>query len=76
MAISFQSDVKPLFTQLDRDHMLGSFDLWKYEDVKTNAQAIYGAVESGSMPPPNVEPRWTADKVKTFEQWIDDGCLP
>jgi len=76
MAVSFQADIKPLFTQIDRDHMLSSFDLWKYDDVKANADAIYGTVESGSMPPPSVEPRWSTDKVSLFKQWMDDGCLP
>jgi hypothetical protein len=76
MAIGFESDIKPLFTQLDRDHMLGSFDLWKYDDVKTHATAIYASVEAGRMPPPSVEPRWSAEKLATFHQWMEDGYLP
>jgi hypothetical protein len=76
MAISFHSDIKSMFTQLDRDHMLKSFDLWKHDDVKTHAAAIYAAVESGKMPPAGEEPRWTADKLNTFKQWMQGGCLP
>jgi len=76
MAISFQSDVKGMFTQLDRDHMLNSFDLWKYDDVKANAAAICDSVEAGRMPPASVAPRWSDDKVKTFKQWMQDGYLP
>jgi hypothetical protein len=76
MAISYQNDVKPMFTQLDRDHMLKWFDLWKYDDVKAHADAIHDNVASGKMPPPGVEPRWSPDKVQRFKQWVQDGCLP
>jgi len=76
MAVSYQADIRPLFTQLDRDHMLKSFDLWNYDDVKKNAQAIYAAVETGMMPPASEEPRWSADKVQKLKQWMDEGYLP
>jgi hypothetical protein len=76
MAVNYGSDIKPLFTEMDRNHMLKMFDLWSYDAVKANAAAIYSTVESGKMPPPGTEPRWTADKVQKLKQWIDDGCLP
>jgi hypothetical protein len=76
MAVSYQSDIKPLFTDLDRNHMLRWFDLWSYDAVKANAAAIYSTVESGKMPPPGTEPRWPPDRVQTFKKWIEDGCLP
>ena len=76
MAVSYQSDIKPMFTQMDRDHMLKMMDLWSYDDAKAHADAIYACVESGKMPPPGTEPRWPADKVQRFKQWIEDGCLP
>jgi hypothetical protein len=80
MAISFATDIKPLFSALDQDHMLnqvGMFDLWKYDDVKANASAIYGAVKAGSMPPPDSgEQRWPQSQVDTFKQWMDDGFQP
>jgi hypothetical protein len=76
MALSFAKDIKPMFTQLDRDHMLndvGLFDLWDYNDVKSNASSILNAVKSGKMPPPEDEPRWTTDKVQKFQDWINQG---
>jgi hypothetical protein len=80
MTVSFASDIKPLFTAMDRDHMLnevGMFDLWSYDDVKTNANAIYRAVKNGSMPPPgDGEDRWPASQVDTFKQWMDGGFQP
>ena len=82
MALSFATDIKPVFTAMDQDHMLnqqGMFDLWSYDDVKTpeNAKAIHDAVEAGRMPPPTSgEPRWTEEKVAKLQQWIDEGCAP
>ncbi len=55
----------------------GMFNLWDYNDVKTNASAILGAVKSGRMPPKDSgEPRWTPDKVQKFQDWINAGYPP
>lgn len=74
--VSFDSDIKPLFTSTDREHMLFMFDLWSYPDAKSNADDIYGAVSNGSMPPASAGGPWTKDKVDLFKQWIDGGCQP
>ena len=72
MATSFATDIRPLFTAMDRDHMMGSFDLWDYNDVKANASGIYSTVEDGSMPARDSgEPRWSPDMVAPFQ--IMDG---
>jgi hypothetical protein len=80
MALSFATDIKSMFTAMDQDHMLnqvGLFDLWNYDDVKSNAMSIYRAVQSGSMPPGGSgETRWTQAKVDQFKQWMDDGSPP
>ena len=80
MALSFATDIKPMFTAMDQDHMLnqvGMFDLWNYDDVKNNASAIHGAVQAGTMPPKSSgEPRWTPDKVSKFAQWMAEGYPP
>jgi hypothetical protein len=80
MGLSFATDIKPMFTAMDQDHMLnqvGLFDLWNYDDVKSNATAIYNDVQSGRMPPSDSgEPRWSPDKVATFKQWMDENFPP
>ena len=76
MAISYAKDIKPMFTALDQDHMLneqGMFDLWDYDEVKSHAAGILGAVKSGRMPPSGEEPRWSPEMVKKFEDWINQG---
>jgi hypothetical protein len=48
--LGFQAHIRQLFRKRDRDSMHFAFDLWSYEDVRTNAQAIVERVGVGSMP--------------------------
>src|SRR5713226_9034714 len=43
-APSFEGDIKSLFRERDRGAMLDFFDLWSFDDVKTDADAILAAV--------------------------------
>ncbi|MDQ2680004.1 MAG: hypothetical protein M3Y21_03145 [Candidatus Eremiobacteraeota bacterium] len=74
----FAVDIKPLFTQLDRDHMMKMFDLWKYDDVKASAAGIYKTLQDQSMPPKGSEPQapWPVEDVALFKAWMDAGCAP
>ena len=80
MALSYEKDIKPMFTQMDQNHMKtrgSKFDLWSYADVKRKASAILTRVKNGSMPPPSSgEKRWTDDMVNKFQQWINEGYPP
>ena len=73
---SFDKDIKPLFNEIDRNHMEFMFDLGSFKDVKDNADDIYDAVSNGRMPPPSAGGPWPKDKVDLFKQWIDGGCQP
>ncbi len=74
--VSYAKDIKPLFTEVDRDHMSFMFDLWSYDDVKSNATSIYDAVSNQTMPPPNAGGPWEQNKVNKFKAWIDGGFQP
>ena len=50
--------------------MLTHFDLWSYDDVKANADAILEQVEAGSMP---CDGAWPADRVATLRDWVAEG---
>jgi hypothetical protein len=79
MALSFEKDIKPLFNAVDQDHMLnqmGMFNLWDYNDVKSNASDILGAVSKGKMPPKADGGPWPKEKVQKFQDWINEGCQP
>src|SRR5690349_11214633 len=38
--VSFEAEVRPLFSERDRESMEFAFDLWSYDDVSENADAI------------------------------------
>jgi len=66
-----------MFTDTDVLHMKPyGFDLSVHEDVKEHAEAIYGAVSEGSMPPKADGGPWSKDQCDKFQQWMDDGCPP
>jgi hypothetical protein len=74
MALSFATDIRPLFRDEDIDCMkpMGiDLDDPAWMCVPANAQDVYRTVSDGSMPPD--EP-WPADRVSLFKKWIDAGC--
>jgi hypothetical protein len=68
--LSFETDIKPLFRDKDREAMEGAFDLWDHEDVSENSAAILAAVEGGEMP---CDGPWPADHVELFRRWVEAG---
>ncbi len=77
-SLSFAKDIRPMFTDLDVDHMKAAgMDLSNYDDVKKHAIAIYAAVSTGTMPPPGWdEASWTKEMCATFKAWQGQGCPP
>lgn len=67
---SYERDIKHLFREMDQQSMSESFDLWSYEDVRTNAQAILGVLEEGRMP---CDGAWPEDQVAAFRRWVEGG---
>ena len=74
MAVSFSTDIMPLFYQF-KGQMMWRFDLTNYEHVKANAQTILGRINGGGMPPPPFDPL-TFEQIQLFAQWINEGCAP
>ena len=70
--VSFDQHIKPLFRPTDRQLMAFAFDLWDIEDVRSNADAILGRLEEGTMP---CDGGWSSDKVELFDRWIATGKL-
>ena len=69
-AIGFEDHVKTFFRKRDRQSMLFAFDLWSYDDVKQNAEAILGRLRAGTMP---CDGAWPSDRIAAFERWIAEG---
>jgi hypothetical protein len=77
-AVSYQRDIRPLFTEQDVAAMRGAdftIDLADYQQVKYYACRIYHVVKYGIMPCAG-KPAWPADWVSTFGLWMDEGTLP
>ncbi|HEU5213226.1 MAG TPA: hypothetical protein VFU10_10695 [Gaiellaceae bacterium] len=71
--LSYARDIRPLFRDRDVQSMMSSFDLSSYEDVRSNGEAIYGAVAAGRMP---CDGAWPDEDVQRFRSWLDSGTLP
>jgi hypothetical protein len=81
MPISFSQDIKPLFRQIDIEHMRKlavMLDDYKYmsdpTDNYSNAQSVEDTVTSQSMPPGG--PYWTNQQLNLYKQWRSDGYQP
>ena len=75
MALSFATDIRPLFRDTpDVDSMkpLG-LDLSSYDDVKAQAPAIHAVLADGSMP---CDGAWPEEQVSLFKRWMDEGMAP
>jgi hypothetical protein len=71
-APGFETQIKPLFREHDRESMERSFDLWSYEDVSQHADAILARLRAGDMP---CDGAWPEEKVDLFESWTEGGKL-
>jgi hypothetical protein len=47
-----------------------AFDLWSYEDVSENADAILAKLREGSMP---CDGAWPPQQVEIFGRWLTAG---
>lgn len=66
----FETTIKPMFRDGDRDAMLMAFDLWDYDDVSEHADSILDRLEDGSMP---CDAAWPQDRISAFSSWIEAG---
>ena len=78
---SFQTDIRPLFTERDIRAMSKAFDLGKYDDVKAHAGVIYDRIRGigGAVmppPPPRGEGPWPQSRIELFATWMSDGYQP
>ena len=69
-ALSFETDIKPLFRASDRESMANTFDLWSHKDVDQHADAIVDRLREGTMP---CDGSWPPARIDLFQRWIDSG---
>ncbi len=62
-----------MFREFDRTEMEWAFDLWNYDDVKENAEAILERLETGEMP---CDGEWTEEQIEQLRTWMREGTPP
>ena len=70
--LSFARDIRPLFRDRDIQSMQFAFDLASYEDVRTQAEAIYAVLAAGQMP---CDGAWADEDMRRFRSWVYSGAL-
>lgn len=68
--LSFETDIRPLFRETDRESMLDNFDLWDRGAVAENADGILERLRDGSMP---CDGAWPDDQVEKLAAWVAQG---
>ena len=68
--LSFETDVKPLFRERDRQSMEFAFDLWSHAYVRQHADAILARLRAGTMP---CDGAWPRAQVDLFQRWAEGG---
>jgi hypothetical protein len=66
----FETGIKPLFREHDRESMERAFDLWSYDDVSQHADAILARLQEGTMP---CDGSWPQAQVDLFQRWAESG---
>jgi hypothetical protein len=79
-AVSFERDIKPLFRQIDIDHMSGMdvmLDDYQYMSDEHNARAVLEFLDGTRQPqmPPG-GPFWSNDQLGVLRRWIEQGRKP
>lgn len=78
--ISFKQDIRPLFRQIDIDHMEAmevQLDDYAFMSDEANAQAVYDFVSGARQPqmPPG-GPYWSQEQMDLYAQWMAGGRQP
>jgi hypothetical protein len=68
--LSFEQHIKPFFREGDRQSMKSAFDLWSYDDVAQNSDAILERLRNGTMP---CDGAWPDEQVGVFQSWVEAG---
>lgn len=81
MPVSFSKDIKPMFHEVDIDHMRAdsvALDDYQYmsdpTDGYAHARAVQDSLTGQTMPPGG--PFWTAELLGLYDRWRTDGYQP
>jgi hypothetical protein len=66
----YETHIKPMFRERDRQSMQSHFDLWSHDDVSEHADAILERLRAGTMP---CDGPWPKAQVDLFQRWAEGG---
>jgi twitching motility protein PilT len=70
--LSFERDIKPMFSEDQRMQMKWAFDLWDYDNVKENISDILKRIEGGEVP---FEDGWPKEQLAVIRSWMREGLM-
>ena len=71
MALSFEKDIRPLFTEEDLMCMSSfGIDLGSATDLADQVDVILERIEDRTMPP---DRPWSDERIALFRRWVDEG---
>jgi len=68
--VGFETRIKPLFRERDRQAMQSRFDLWSHDDVSRHADVILVRLRDGTMP---CDGSWPPAQIELFARWVAGG---
>ncbi len=77
-SISFENDIRPLFREIDMDHMrgfdvfLGDYDYMSKRENAVMVRDFLSGQRQPQMPPGG--PFWPQEHLDLLERWIVAGC--
>ena len=66
--VDFETHIKPMFRERDRQAMLSRFDLWSFDDVSRHAEVILTRLQEGTMP---CDGAWPPAQIDLFQRWVE-----
>ena len=76
-SVSFERDIKPLFREIDLDHMTPMgvpLDDYNYMSDPSNAQAVYEYLTGDQEPRmPIGGPYWSQEQLELYARWLEAG---
>lgn len=75
--ISFARDIRPMFRQVDLEHMSSMgvlLDDYTFMSQRSHAEKVLAVLKDKKMPPGG--PFWEQKQLDILASWIDAGCPP
>jgi twitching motility protein PilT len=70
--LSFERDIRPMFTEDQRVGLIWSFDLWDYGSFRDNVSEILKRIETRDTP---FEDGWPKERLSLLRSWMREGLM-